>query len=388
MGKFTVSPSVQKQIIQLNHQKDNHSFWNNKLFSAGKQGLLTFEDWRYVFSQYYLYNKNFTRYLTAIMTNCENDYYRSRLSENLWEEGGGAKPEERHAELFRKFLVQTLQIKDLNAIEFADSSRLFANEYLSRCIQRDPAYGTALLSLGTEGIVSRMYSILVECMTKAGIPDSELTFFHLHIGCDDEHAETLAEMMASFSDMPGWYEICAQATDDALTLRENFFNSLTATILTKRLEAIVENINNQVPTIGDLTACKSIPNSLYRNDDASKNIQFAVERLDVPSQVLDPRINRIAVGKNTEFHRHAHETVIHLLEGEANVLINEVTLSLKKGDTVLVPRWCDHQTFNTGNQELSFLAVTDYKLTRQFPGNSDESYRSKKMTSKFSLVEE
>jgi len=102
--------------------------------------------------------------------------------------------------------------------------------------------------------------------------------------------------MASYSDQPGWYDICSNATDDALTLRENFFNSL--------------------------------------------------DRLDVPSQVLDPRLNRIAVGKNTGFHRHAHDAVMHLPEGEANVLIKELTLSLKKGDTVLVPRWCDHQTFH------------------------------------------
>lgn len=52
------------------------------------------------------------------MTNCENDYYRSRRSENLGEEGGGAKPEERHAELLRKFLVQTLQVKNLAAIGY------------------------------------------------------------------------------------------------------------------------------------------------------------------------------------------------------------------------------------------------------------------------------
>jgi len=39
--------------------------------------------------------------------------------------------------------------------------------------------GSAFLSLGTEEIVARMYSIFVEGMQKAGINDSQLEFFHI-----------------------------------------------------------------------------------------------------------------------------------------------------------------------------------------------------------------
>ena len=38
------------------------------------------------------------------MTSLESDLFRSLLSENLWEEGGGCEPEKRHAEIFRRFL--------------------------------------------------------------------------------------------------------------------------------------------------------------------------------------------------------------------------------------------------------------------------------------------
>ncbi len=229
-----ITPEIKEKLEKLDQEMKNHSFWNNDLFKACRAGILSKRDWKYIFGQYYLYNKNFTRYLTAVMTNCENDYYRACLSENLWEEGGGAEPEERHAEMFRSFLRNTLEI-NLSTIEYQDFSKLFTNEYLYKCLNNDAMYGSAFLSLGTEGMVAQMYSILVEGMTKAGIPDEELKFFHLHMECDDEHAETLAEMMAYYADNPGWYGTCLKAMDEALTLRKSFFNNLFETIwVTKR----------------------------------------------------------------------------------------------------------------------------------------------------------
>ena len=57
-------------------------------------------------------------------------------------------------------------------------------------MQSDAISGSAWLSLGTESIVSKMYQILVEGMLQAGLLNEELEFFHIHIGCDDEHAAT------------------------------------------------------------------------------------------------------------------------------------------------------------------------------------------------------
>src|SRR5262249_15841978 len=150
-------------------------FWNNRLFRACRQGHLTIDDFRFVFAQYYLYSRNFTRYLSALMANTDNDYHRSRLSENLWEEGGGAEPGKRHAELFRGFLRGALLI-DLDSIAFLDTTLYFVREYLDYCLKSTPLAGSAFLSLGTEGIVARMYSIFVEGMRKAGIDPQKLEF--------------------------------------------------------------------------------------------------------------------------------------------------------------------------------------------------------------------
>lgn len=372
--KVEITPDIQKEIGKLEQIKKSHAFWDNDLFRACKEGSLTREDWRYIFSQYYLYNKNFTRYLTAVMTNCENDYYRARLSENLWEEAGGAKPEERHAEMFRSFLKKTMEI-DIQNIEYQDFTKLFTREYLHGCIDNEAMYGSAFLSLGTEGLVAEMYAILVEGMVKAGIPDEELRFFHIHMECDDEHAETLAEMMASYYNQPGWYGTCLKAMDDALTLRTNFFNNLFETTWLNRVKPIANDITRRKALKDEGQGYVAKAAGLYKNKDDSQNIDFAVTRLQVPSQVLDPRINRIPPGKNTENHSHAHETVIYILEGQAKVVIDGTNNNVNPGEAVLVPRWCEHQTFNTGKNDLVFLGVTDYNLTTKFIGNSEKYYR-------------
>lgn len=380
--KAVITPEIQKQLDALEKIKDNHPFWENKLFQACKEGTLTKENWHYIFSQYYYYNKHFTRYITATMTNCENDYYRACLSENLWEEAGGAKPEDRHAEMFRKFLINTLNI-DLNNIHFQDFTLRFAEQYLTLCKENDAMYGSAFLSLGTEGMVAKMYSIMIEGMVKAGIDTKELGFFHLHCECDDDHALTLAEMMASYADHPHWYSVCEKALDDALILRTRFFNNLVETLWLEGVEPIANSVIERQGLLSSDSVVKVANDEgekLYTNDNPEKNIKFDVTRLQVSSQVLDPRINVIEAGKNTEDHKHGHETVIYILEGSGEFVIDDVKKVFSAGDLIFVPRWSKHQTFNTGTTPLKFLAVTDYKLATRFIGNFETSYRENKQS--------
>src|SRR5262249_607820 len=233
--------SLTNALNQFHELQSRHPFWSNRLFGACRRGHLTIEDFRFIFSQYFLYSKNFTRYIAALMANSDNDLHRSLLSENLWEEGGGADPEKRHAELFRKFLRQALSI-DLDAIEYLDSTVYFVREYLDFCLKSSPMAASALLSLGTEGIVARMYSIFVEAMRKAGIDDSELEFFHIHMQCDDKHAATLEEIMRSYSEEPEWYDGCLRAMDRALTLRCRFFEGLYEALQHRRLKTLIDRI--------------------------------------------------------------------------------------------------------------------------------------------------
>jgi pyrroloquinoline quinone (PQQ) biosynthesis protein C/mannose-6-phosphate isomerase-like protein (cupin superfamily) len=381
LGQDEAALAQADALNQFHELQSEHRFWNNRLFRACRQGHLSIEDFRFIFSQYYLYSKNFTRYLAALMANCLNDYHRARLSENLWEEGGGADPEKRHAELFRKFLRKTLAI-DLESITYLDSTSFFVREYLDYCMKASPLAASAFLSLGTEGIVAKMYAIFVEGMHKAGIADSELEFFHLHMECDDEHALTLEAMMLAYADQPEWFSSCVQAMDWALTLRGRFFENLYEGLQHRRLQGLIDGIQSRTSQAReDAQLCwrpadRAVP--LYRNTNERLNIDFEVERLPFIAEALDPRIVRIPAGKFNEKHRHAHETVFYIMTGEGRVVIDHRTVAVKAGDIVFVPRWAMHQSQNSSDAEMVVLAVTDFGLTgKAYMGDYHKTARMK-----------
>jgi pyrroloquinoline quinone (PQQ) biosynthesis protein C/mannose-6-phosphate isomerase-like protein (cupin superfamily) len=370
------------RLDDLDRFAKNHPFWSNRLFLACLRGELTRQDFIYIFSQYYLYSKNFTRYVAGVMANCDRDQFRAKLTQNLWEESG----EEgglSHAEIFRNFLKNSLLIQDLSKIEYEDFTQEFVDIYLKNSIQADPVSGSAWLSLGTEGIVSDMYQLLVKGMLQAGFQDNELEFFQIHIGCDDEHAATLTEMMCSYRDLPEWFETCLHAIDRALTARAHFFECLYDRIVRGYNLSLVSTIKDReslAHQVVDISALKSSTLQagikIYSNSAPHRNIEFAVERLSFPvTQVLDPRIVSIPAGKNNEQHRHAHEALLYILQGSGQVLIDHRLVEVATGDVVFIPRWCIHQSQNTGELEMKILAITDFGLTSTVLGNYDRQTR-------------
>src|SRR5689334_18430516 len=176
-----VARGPQTELAELKRKQAQHPFWDNRLFKACTNGWLSSDDLKFVFGQYSHYSHNFTRLIAAVMTNCDNDLFRAQLSENLWEEGGGCEPEKRHAEIFRKFLREVFDIHNPErTVAFEGFTRHFVREYMVFCLRANPIEASAFLSLGTEGIVAKMYSVFVEGMVKAGIDDGKLEFFHIH----------------------------------------------------------------------------------------------------------------------------------------------------------------------------------------------------------------
>ena len=117
--------------------------------------------------------------------------------------------------------------------------------------------------------------------------------------------------------------------------------------------------------------------AVYANRNDRLNIDFTVDRLTFPEQqVMDPRLLRIAPGKNNELHKHAHETLFVILSGEGEVRVGESARPVKAGDVAFVPRWIFHQTRNLSHDsELVILAVTDFGFTSALLGDYDQRTR-------------
>jgi mannose-6-phosphate isomerase-like protein (cupin superfamily) len=115
---------------------------------------------------------------------------------------------------------------------------------------------------------------------------------------------------------------------------------------------------------------------MYANRNERLGIEFEVERVAYPGiQTMDPRIVRIAAGRNNELHRHAHESLFVIMRGAGEVAIGETRVPVATGDVAFVPRWVMHQTFNTGSSELVILAITDFGFTSAVLGDYDQRTR-------------
>jgi quercetin dioxygenase-like cupin family protein/pyrroloquinoline quinone (PQQ) biosynthesis protein C len=389
IGNLCEIPAANPATAALRAFEASHPFWNNELFAACKAGWLTKDDFRFVFGQYYLYSKNFTRYLSGLMANLEDDLLRSRLSENLWEEGGGAAPEKRHAQIFRDFLTQGLGI-ELAKIEFLPSTRHFVDQFLGHCIRGSALHASAFLSLGTEAIVARMYAIMVDGLLAAGLPKEQLDFFYIHMTCDDAHAATLEDILCSFQKQPEWERQCREALDLSLRMRAELFDELMAEVKHRRVAAQLQRIQDRksllTPAIAD-AQLKFEPRTpaatpMYANKVEAMGIDFTVDRAPFPAEVLDARVVRIPAGKANERHKHAHETIFYFLAGTGRVMVDDRWIAVQPGDSVFVPRWSVHQSQNQGDGEMVILAITDFYLTgKALVGDYESTARMKRTTS-------
>lgn len=376
---FKVQQDKLKSLCEL---QNNHKIWKNPLLIDAGQGKLTFLEWQFLFSQYYLYSKNFTRYLAALMVNCENDFYRSKLAKNIWEEGGETEVEQRHAEIFRIFLTQHLKICQPENLIFESYTHKFSDGYLKMCLDATTLEAASVLSLGTEAIIPRLYTIFRDGLKKMGLPEEAVYFFDLHIKCDDDHAETIQDIMLFYSNQEGWFEQCKNSMLKALDSRDLFFSQIYKSLQNIKLTTLINaasskpapDLLNDIPD--NLVFDTSFSgNVLYKNIGNEVGLNFKVERLPFNASVLDPRLVNIPPGCNNELHNHAHETIFLILQGEGQVTIGGKVFPVKTGNIILVPRWFSHQTKNTGNTELKFFAITDYGLTKCFSGNTEASYR-------------
>lgn len=117
--------------------------------------------------------------------------------------------------------------------------------------------------------------------------------------------------------------------------------------------------------------------AMYVNRNEKLGIDFKVDRLAFPEiQTMDPRVLRIAPGKNNEYHRHAHESLFVILQGEGEVRVGDAWSPVKAGGVAFVPRWIFHQTRNTSaTEELVILAITDFGFTSAVLGDYDKRTR-------------
>jgi mannose-6-phosphate isomerase-like protein (cupin superfamily) len=355
----------------LHVRLSSHSFWDNRLLRACRRGQLTREDFAFIFSQYALLTRSASRFIHALLAQCESETWCARLTQALWEEVGAPAPDKRPAALFRRFLRDGLGV-DTEAIRFHDTARYFVRECMDYCLRSPPSAASAFLALGLEAPIPRLYSLFVDGLLKAGVAERYLPFFYRQMEPGGARASALEELMLSHAQEPGWYDTCGRALERALELQGHFLEGLFEAVQQRRLSPLMERIQARLPLapeqpdprtvhLGDLSGV--IP--FCREVHERRGVDFTVDRVPFPAEVLETNVVRVAPGYTNEAREHAHEVLLVVLSGTGQVQVRGTTVEVKPGDAVFVARWATHQARNTGTEPLALLTVTDHGFIRR-----------------------
>lgn len=163
------------------------------------------------------------------------------------------------------------------------------------------------------------------------------------------------------------YQLPGAVLESKLAILERWFDDLYQGVRQNRGTQLIDKIQAkrtlQTHPARSVSLEDGIGQRAERDDKRQQD--FSVARLPCDAQTLDPRIVRIAPGKYNNLHRHAHETLFCLVQGEGEILIGDAWVPVKTGQSVFAPRWVMHQTHNTGTNELIMYAITDYYLSHQ-----------------------
>lgn len=175
-----------------------------------------------------LYSGYFTRYLCALMANLPSGDQVIKLAENLCEELGLTEDSGTPHSIIYREMLQHFGLSLSEATPTLGTLRLIDTMF-DHCRDPKSARGLGALCLGAEALVPTMYSDIIAAFDGCGIPHAKLSFFHIHVECDDGHADTMRDIMVDMASRdPQQIPMMLNAGTAMVDARLSFFDSIEA----------------------------------------------------------------------------------------------------------------------------------------------------------------
>jgi quercetin dioxygenase-like cupin family protein len=102
------------------------------------------------------------------------------------------------------------------------------------------------------------------------------------------------------------------------------------------------------------TLTAQVPARLVHRDveNTAHEAGFSAQRkhpvfvVDLPSKTISMTIGGLEPGQTASKHRHTYETILYVLEGEGETMVEDQRVEWKAGDAVYIPVWAWHQHTN------------------------------------------
>ncbi|WP_114153146.1 TenA family transcriptional regulator [Chromobacterium haemolyticum] len=214
--------STKEQLIE---RIRSHSF-----LTRCRAGEVSLDELKIFLVQQGLYSAYFTRYLCAMMANLPSNEEVLELAENLFEELGLAPNSPRPHHLIYREMLEHYSVSLDGAQPLAGTRRLIDSMF-QHCRNLNPAAGLGALCLGAEGLVPPMYGDIILGFEALGAARCDIEFFHIHVECDDGHAETIRDIMLDIaSSAPEQIDLMLNAGHRLVDARLEFFSSIEAAL--------------------------------------------------------------------------------------------------------------------------------------------------------------
>ncbi|MEW6211054.1 MAG: iron-containing redox enzyme family protein [Acidobacteriota bacterium] len=204
-----------------------HAF-RDPLFDAIRSGRMSCEGAKTWALQAMLVVSQFTRFISAIHSNCPHRDAQRLLAENLWEEHGRGSLERDHLSLAKR-LARSLGASD-EEISRAEPFPETGN-YIDHCLKatREGSFieGMTAIGVGIEYYIPKFFGALADGLrSHYGLTREDVEFLSVHVGEDEDHARRAMEMIETYADTDEIKEKARQALLGVIEAKRRFAESL------------------------------------------------------------------------------------------------------------------------------------------------------------------
>jgi len=214
----------------------NHAYL--QAFSTGDfpNVALAIQDFAF---QYGIYSAKFTQYVTAVIAKLSCVDHQQILLANLAEEQGKPDAAELpadvlasiegvpHSQLFLRFQRAVgVDAQYMRLAQPCQAGMLWQQQFLELCSTSE-CVGVGAIGLGTEMIVSRIYSKILDGLTAhSTLTLTQRVFFDLHSVCDEAHAEQMQKIARDLAQESSARDQIEYGVNQAITMRVTFWDQM------------------------------------------------------------------------------------------------------------------------------------------------------------------
>jgi pyrroloquinoline-quinone synthase len=204
--------------------------FRDPLFDALRRGRMSRAGIKLWARQAALVVREFTRFISAIHSNCPYADAQLLLAENLWEEHGKGITGRDHYSLIRN-LAKSLGATD----EEMDTTEPLpeTSGYIDYCfkVTRESSFieAMAAIGVGIEYFSPRFFSALAEMFrAQFGLAADDVEYLLVHVGEDEDHARRSLELIEKYADTDEVKERAKQALREMLSVKHRFARAIYA----------------------------------------------------------------------------------------------------------------------------------------------------------------